>query len=108
MCIDEEREELRRRAEALNELQGMLERVQAHSKYISSIIVIERNDFQRLWMAAYEGVELKMREGNEESLREAALNLATLDRLREMTTNEYLSTVEDERPRFSFFGRRRN
>jgi hypothetical protein len=105
MNIDEEREELRRRAEALNELGALLERVQAHAKYLSSISVTDRNDLQKLWVLGYEGMESKMAAGTEDSLREAALNLLTLDRLREVTTNEYVPMV-GERPRFSFFGRR--
>jgi hypothetical protein len=44
MSIDEEREELRRRVEALDELGTVLERVQSHAKYLSSISVFERND----------------------------------------------------------------
>jgi hypothetical protein len=105
MSINEQREELRRRVEGLNELGALIERVEAHAKYLSTIPVIERNDFQRIWTAAYEGVEFKMSTGTEESLREAALNLVALDRLREVTINEYFS-MEDERPRFSFFRRR--
>jgi hypothetical protein len=107
MSIDEEREELRKRVEGLNELQAILERVQAHSKYLLSIDAIERNDFQRLWVSAFQGIESSMAAGTEDSLREAALNLASLDRLREMTTNKFMEAAEDDRPRFSFFGRRR-
>lgn len=107
MSIHDEREELRRHAEALNELGALLERVEAHAKYLSSISVFARNDIQRIWIAAFEGSRSRMSMGTEDSLREAALNLASLDRMREITTNEHASGVESDRPRFSFFGRRR-
>jgi hypothetical protein len=107
MIIDEEREELRRQVEALDELGAILERVQSHAKYLSSISVFERNDIQWIWVAAYEGAEPRMSAGTDDSLREAALNFASLDRMREVTTNEYAAGMENDRPRFSFFGLRR-
>jgi hypothetical protein len=105
MSIHEQREELRRKAENLNEVSAMVDRVEAHAKYLSTIPITERNHFQRLWVAAYEGVEWKMSLGTEDTFREAGLNLVALDNLRGVTTKEYVLTLE-ERPRFSFFGRR--
>jgi hypothetical protein len=105
MNIDQEREELRKKLEGLNDLGALIQRVQAHAKYVSTIPVDERSNLQKIWILAYEATELKMAPGTEETLFEAAINLQTLDNMRQQTTNDSPSTYKD-RPRFSFFGRR--
>jgi hypothetical protein len=88
MNMDEEREELRRAAEGLNDLGALIQRVQAHAKYISTIPVDDRSNFQRIWILAFEATELKMAPGTEETLFEAAINLQTLDNMRQQATKE--------------------
>jgi hypothetical protein len=105
MNIDEEREKLRKRIEGLNDLGALIQRVQAHAKYISTIPVDERSNLQNIWMLAYEATELKMAPGTDETLFEAAINLQTLDNMSQQTTKDSPPTYKD-RPRFSFFGRR--
>jgi hypothetical protein len=105
MNIHQEREELRKKLEGLNDLGALVQRVQAHAKYISTIPVNERSNLQKIWILAYEATELKMAPGTEETLFEAAVNLQTLDNMRQCTTNNSPPTYKD-RPRFSFFGRR--
>jgi hypothetical protein len=105
MNVDEEREELRKKIEALNNLGALINRVQAHAKYLSSIPVNERSDLQKIWVLADEATELKMAPGTEETLFEAALNLEALDNTIQQTIKQY-PTSQNERSRFSFFGRR--
>jgi hypothetical protein len=105
MNIDEEREELRQKMESLQYVGYLLERVQAHAKYLSTIPADELSDLQKLWVLAYEAIELKMSPGTEESLFEAAINLHTLDGTIQQTIKEL--PTKNEQPRFSLFGRRR-
>src|SRR6516165_10376259 len=60
MNIDEEREALRQKMEGLQYLGYVLEKVQAHSKYLSTIPSAELSDIQKLWVLAYESIDLKM------------------------------------------------
>jgi hypothetical protein len=103
MNIDEEREALRQKMEGLQYLGYVLERVQAHSKYLSTMPSAELSDIQKLWVLAYENIDLKMAAGTEESLYEAAASLQTLDN----TISQSIKRLPDEQPRFSLFGRRR-
>jgi hypothetical protein len=105
MNIHHEREELRRKLEGLNDLGILMQRVQAHAKYISTITVGERSNLQKIWMLAYEGTELKMAPGTEETLFEAAINLQTLDNMRQQTIDQD-PPAQTKGSRFSFFGRR--
>jgi hypothetical protein len=103
--IDEEREELHRKMESLEYVGNLLERVQAHAKYVSTIPLAELSDFQKLWVLAYEATNLKMAPGTEESLFEASINLQTLDNMIQQTIKEL--PPKNGQPRFSLFGRRR-
>ena len=103
MNIDEEREALRQKMEGLQYLGYVLEKVQAHSKYLSTIPSAELSDIQKLWVLAYESIDLKMAAGTEESLYEAAVSQQTLDN----TISQTIKRLPDEQPRFSLFGRRR-
>jgi hypothetical protein len=103
MSLDKKREELRKELEALNDLGSLIQRVEAHKKYISTIPVHERSDLQRVWILAYEAIDLKMAPGTEETLLEAAINLQSLDNMRQQTTKEHPLTPK-YRPRFPFFG----
>jgi hypothetical protein len=106
MNIQQEREELKKKFKGLNDLGSLVQRVQAHAKYISTIPVDERSNLQKIWILAYEATELKMAPGTEETLFEAATNLQTLDDMRQQMTNESSPTNKDRR-RFSLFGRQR-
>src|ERR1700680_2092307 len=106
MNTDEDREELRRKLEGLNDLGALIQRVQAHAKYISTIPINERSDLQKTWILAYEATELKMAPGTEETLFEAAMNLRTLDNKCQQTINQD-PPARNKGPRFSFLGRRR-
>jgi len=106
MNIDEEREELRRKVESLNDVGAMLERIKAQQKYILTIAADERSPLQRLWILAFDGAELKMAAGTDQSVYEAGLDFVTLDFTREYTIKGY-HPEQDQRPRFSLFGRRR-
>jgi len=105
MNTDEEREELRKKVEALNDLDALINRVQAHAKYLSSIPINQQSDLQKIWILAYEATELKMAPGTEEILFESAINLGALDNTIQQTVAQY-PTAQNERSRFSFFGRR--
>ena len=105
MGTDEQREDLRRQAEALNDVQALIHRVQAHMKYLQSVPAHERSDLQKVWLLAYEATELKMAPGTEETLLEATMNLFSLDQLRDQTRKDV--QAENEQAGSSWFRRKR-